>query len=137
LQTCSSKSHPRERKKLIDDDMNKHPLTKQEQTLQKKFTNYFASGTCFPVDHIKALIVTHAHIDHIGRIPYLLAAGFKGPIYCTQATAQLLPFMLEDAVKIGLTRDRHLVERLIKKIKQCMIPLPYKGKPLNSRLKSN
>jgi metallo-beta-lactamase family protein len=80
----------------------------------------------FPVDHIKALIVTHAHIDHVGRIPYLLAAGFKGPIYCTQATAQLLPFMLEDAVKIGLTRDQRLVERLINKIKQCIIPLPYK-----------
>ena len=80
----------------------------------------------FPIAHIKALIVTHAHIDHIGRIPYLLAAGFKGPIYCTQATAVLLPLMLEDAVKIGLTRDQRLVKRLINKIKQCIIPVPYK-----------
>lgn len=39
----------------------------------------------FPVDSITALIVTHVHIDHVGRIPYLLAAGFKGPIYCSQA----------------------------------------------------
>uniref|UniRef100_UPI00356217A6 MBL fold metallo-hydrolase n=1 Tax=Marinobacter sp. TaxID=50741 RepID=UPI00356217A6 len=32
----------------------------------------------FPIDHIRALVVTHVHIDHVGRIPYLLAAGFEG-----------------------------------------------------------
>ena len=31
----------------------------------------------FPLDTIKALVATHVHIDHVGRIPYLLAAGFK------------------------------------------------------------
>ena len=36
----------------------------------------------FPVDRVAALIVTHIHIDHVGRIPYLLAAGFQGPILC-------------------------------------------------------
>jgi metallo-beta-lactamase family protein len=36
----------------------------------------------FPLSHIKALVVTHVHIDHVGRIPYLLAAGFTGPILC-------------------------------------------------------
>ena len=34
----------------------------------------------FPIDDVKALIVTHVHIDHVGRIPYLLAAGFTGPL---------------------------------------------------------
>ena len=33
-----------------------------------------------PINAVKALIVTHVHIDHVGRIPYLLAADFTGPI---------------------------------------------------------
>jgi metallo-beta-lactamase family protein len=44
----------------------------------------------FPISHIKALVVTHVHIDHVGRIPYLLAAGFDGPIICTEPSAHLL-----------------------------------------------
>ncbi|HET8849533.1 MAG TPA: MBL fold metallo-hydrolase, partial [Marinobacter sp.] len=35
-----------------------------------------ALGIDFPIEHIQALVVTHVHIDHVGRIPYLLAAGF-------------------------------------------------------------
>ena len=80
----------------------------------------------FPVDHIKALVVTHVHIDHVGRIPYLLAAGFRGPIICSEASAKLLPLVLEDAVKIGFTRDPDLIERFIQKIKSQIVPLRYK-----------
>ncbi|MEA3545587.1 MAG: MBL fold metallo-hydrolase [Thermodesulfobacteriota bacterium] len=79
----------------------------------------------FPVNHIKALVVTHVHIDHVGRIPYLLAAGYDGPIYCSEASAQLLPLVLEDAVKIGFTRDRRLIERFLRKLKDLVIPLAY------------
>ncbi|KOR32139.1 hypothetical protein TI05_09130, partial [Achromatium sp. WMS3] len=45
----------------------------------------------FDIAQVRALVVTHVHIDHIGRIPYLLAAGFNGPIICSPASAQLLP----------------------------------------------
>lgn len=55
----------------------------------------------FDLSQVKALLVTHCHIDHVGRIPYLLAAGFNGPIYATEATAQLLPLVIEDAIKVG------------------------------------
>jgi len=41
----------------------------------------------FPIKQVKALLVTHCHINHVGRIPYLLAAGFQGPIYCSGPTA--------------------------------------------------
>lgn len=79
----------------------------------------------FAIDHIKALVVTHVHIDHVGRIPYLLAAGFAGPIYCTEASAKLLPLVLEDAVKIGFTRNRQLIDRFLKKIGKQIVPVAY------------
>ncbi len=79
----------------------------------------------FPIDHVKALVVTHVHIDHVGRIPYLSAAGFNGPIYCSEASAVLLPLVLEDAVKIGFSRNRGLIERFLKYIQQLIVPLPY------------
>jgi metallo-beta-lactamase family protein len=55
----------------------------------------------FPIDHIRAMVITHVHIDHVGRLPYLLAAGFTGPIICSQASAKLLPLVIEDAIKVG------------------------------------
>lgn len=79
----------------------------------------------FPIDHIRALIVTHVHIDHVGRIPYLLAAGFKGPIICSEPSAIMLPEVLEDALKIGFTRDRALVERVLGLIRSRTVPVPY------------
>lgn len=79
----------------------------------------------FPIDHIKALVVTHVHIDHVGRIPYLLSAGFTGPVYCSDPAALLLPLMLEDAVKIGFTRDQRLVENFLDKLKALIVPLGY------------
>ncbi|MBF4434690.1 MULTISPECIES: MBL fold metallo-hydrolase RNA specificity domain-containing protein [unclassified Vibrio] len=75
----------------------------------------------FPLTHLQALLLTHSHIDHIGRIPWLLAAGFHQPIYCTPATAELLPLMLEDGLKLqlglGQAQRTRILERLNKQIK--------------------
>ncbi|SFM82033.1 MBL fold metallo-hydrolase RNA specificity domain-containing protein [Marinobacter pelagius] len=79
----------------------------------------------FPIDHIRALVVTHVHIDHVGRIPYLLAAGFEGPIICSEPSAVMLPEILEDALKIGFTRDRSLIERVLGLIRERVVPVPY------------
>ncbi|WED22026.1 MBL fold metallo-hydrolase [Vibrio sp. JC009] len=80
----------------------------------------------FPVKHIQALIVTHAHIDHIGRIPWLLAAGFKGPIYCTPATAELIPLMLDDGLKLALGMKKVSRERVLDLIKKRIRPVKYR-----------
>ena len=80
----------------------------------------------FSLATIKALVVTLVHIDHVGRIPYLLAAGFKGPILCSEPSAKLLPIVLEDAFKLGFSRDQKEVERYIKLVEQRLQPLPYK-----------
>lgn len=56
----------------------------------------------FPFDpkSIDALLVTHAHHDHVGRIPKLVKDGFSGPIYMTRATTELAPLIWEDALSI-------------------------------------
>lgn len=79
----------------------------------------------FPINHIKALLVTHCHIDHVGRIPYLIAAGFDGLIYCSEATAALLPLVLEDAVKIGFTKDKYLINKFSKLLSKRIVGVPY------------
>jgi metallo-beta-lactamase family protein len=79
----------------------------------------------FPIETIEALIVTHCHIDHVGRLPYLLMAGFEKKILCSVATAQLIPLVLEDALKIGSTRDTRLIASFLKKVETLLMPLPY------------
>ncbi|MEN9852298.1 MAG: hypothetical protein RI996_241 [Candidatus Parcubacteria bacterium] len=49
---------------------------------------------------VDALFVTHAHMDHVGRIPKLVRDGFKGPIYSTNATKDLAALMLDDALHL-------------------------------------
>jgi len=49
---------------------------------------------------IDVLLVTHAHIDHIGRIPLLVARGYRGPIISTDATKDLARLMLEDSLGV-------------------------------------
>ncbi len=82
-------------------------------------------GIDFPIGHIRALVVTHVHIDHVGRVPYLLAAGFEGPIYCSLPSAILLPLVIEDALAVGATRDRKLIARTLERLKSQIRPLAY------------
>ena len=49
---------------------------------------------------IDAVLVTHAHIDHSGRLPLLVKGGYSGPIYATRATCELLNIMLMDSARI-------------------------------------
>lgn len=49
----------------------------------------------------KALLLTHAHLDHCGRIPLLVKNGFRGKIYCTDATKALAFIIMADSAKIA------------------------------------
>lgn len=56
---------------------------------------------------IDALVLSHAHIDHIGRVPLLVKRGFKGPVFAQAATCDLFPIMLLDAASLA----EHSAER--------------------------
>ena len=54
----------------------------------------------FDASAISAVFITHAHLDHCGRLPHLVKAGFRGKIYGTAPTLDLVKITLEDALHI-------------------------------------
>ena len=54
----------------------------------------------FAAGGVDAVLVTHAHIDHSGRLPLLVKQGYTGPIFCSRLTAELLAIMLRDSAHI-------------------------------------
>ncbi len=61
---------------------------------------------------IDAVILTHAHVDHCGLLPRLVNQGFKGPVYCTPATADIAEIVLKDSARLqqedlAFKRKRH------------------------------
>jgi len=54
----------------------------------------------YDVSSIDALIITHSHLDHIGRAPKLMREGFKGSVYCTAPTRDLMILILLDSARI-------------------------------------
>ncbi|MGV6395991.1 MBL fold metallo-hydrolase RNA specificity domain-containing protein [Pseudomonas caspiana] len=79
----------------------------------------------FRHDAIRALVVTHVHIDHVGRIPQLLAAGYRGPIICSEPSLEMLMLALEDASKHQFSQDKTQVERYLALVRQLTISLPF------------
>jgi metallo-beta-lactamase family protein len=83
--------------------------------------NHGAFG--FDVAKIDAVILTHAHIDHCGLLPKLSANGYRGPIWCTEATADLLEYMLADAGRIQESDTRRRNRRYDRAGEEIFLPL--------------
>lgn len=66
------------------------------QGLKQLRLRNWATLPCDPAQ-IKAVVLTHAHLDHSGYVPLLVKQGFRGPIYCTPATFELCKLLLPDS----------------------------------------
>lgn len=65
--------------------------------------------------HIEAVVLSHAHIDHSGNLPYLVKNGFKGKIYCTPATFDACEILLLDSAHIHESDIRYINKRRLKR----------------------
>ncbi|MEE4997353.1 MBL fold metallo-hydrolase [Pseudomonas alliivorans] len=83
------------------------------------------AGFGFSPANIRALLLTHVHNDHVGRIPELLASGYKGPIICSEPSAHLLPLVMEDILGIQFGHDSAQVGRHVEAIGKRIIALPF------------
>src|SRR6186713_793632 len=83
---------------------------------QSEAKNKLPSGV--RMDELDAVLLTHAHLDHTGRLPLLFRHGFEGPVYGTGATIDLAEIIMKDCARIQ-TQD---AERKTKKAVQRNLP---------------
>jgi metallo-beta-lactamase family protein len=90
---------------------------------------------------LDAVVITHAHLDHTGRLPLLIKKGYRNPIYATPATIEMTRLILMDSVKVQEMETKRLNRKRLRsgqsaiepdfeqedveKTIELMIPLPY------------
>jgi metallo-beta-lactamase family protein len=77
----------------------------------------------FAVDELDAVLLSHGHIDHSGKLPRLVKHGYEGPIHAQNATAHLSELMLADSGHIQESSLRHLNRRRAKRGEEPIEPL--------------
>jgi len=71
-----------------------------------RFPDFRASKLA--IEKLDAVIVSHAHLDHCGFIPYLYKYGYDGPVYCTEPTRDLMTLLQLDAIDVGEREEKVL-----------------------------
>ena len=76
---------------------------------------------------IDAIVISHAHLDHMGFLPAMYKFGYDGPVYCTEPTLPLMTLLQNDFVKIAQIEGGRLVydQKDIRDMIQHSITLPY------------
>lgn len=81
----------------------------------------------FSLDDLDAVIVSHAHLDHCGFVPYLYHYGYKGPVYCTTPTRDLMTLLQLDYIDIAHREEKTIPFNVnnVKKTIEHTITLDY------------
>ncbi|PIN85394.1 MAG: beta-CASP ribonuclease aCPSF1 [Candidatus Diapherotrites archaeon CG11_big_fil_rev_8_21_14_0_20_37_9] len=82
----------------------------------------------FPINELDAVVLSHAHMDHSGFIPYLFKVGYRGPVYCTEPTRDLSALLNFDYIDIMAkdNRDAPYSERDVKEMLKYCITREYR-----------
>ena len=88
---------------IIDCGLSPEPSIKgldanQDSEVNKAFP--YLDSANFSINELDAVVLTHAHMDHIGFVPYLYKFGYNGPVYCTPPTRDLAALLLNDYIKL-------------------------------------
>jgi metallo-beta-lactamase family protein len=89
----------------------------------RQLANQLNTKFDFDIRSVNAVILSHGHQDHCGNLPNLVKQGYRGPIYCTPATAAVSTLMLLDSAKIQEENAAYLNQKTVKTWKGRIEPL--------------
>jgi metallo-beta-lactamase family protein len=101
---------------------------------QKKELSATSFQFPFRPEDIDLVVISHAHIDHSGNIPKLVADGFTGKIVCTPATFDLMRYLLFDSANIQLSEYKQKLSRATKNRRVFIPPPIYTEKDVDKAL---
>ncbi len=88
---------------IIDCGLSPEPSVKGMDANQGNGENKafpYLDSANFAINELDAVVITHAHMDHMGFVPYLFKFGYNGPVYCTPPTRDLAALLLNDYIKL-------------------------------------
>jgi KH/beta-lactamase-domain protein len=90
-------------------------------------TPYLYVPEVHPISQIDAIVLTHAHLDHIGLVPLLYKYGFEGPVYCTPPTRDLMALLQLDYLDVAAREGRKIPyeSAMIREVLKHTITLNY------------
>jgi KH/beta-lactamase-domain protein len=79
------------------------------------------------IKHLDAVIVSHSHMDHIGLLPFLYKYGYRGPVYCTEATRDVMVLLQIDSINISQREAKNAIYSItdIKEMLKHVVTLDY------------